>query len=311
MTDTTTPRTHVEHELASQPECWAQAVAAAARARSPACRRRASVSPSSVAARRCTSPGRTPPCARPAVHGETDAFPASEYRVRPALRPCRGDLPLGDDDRGARRARADRAPTTAPTITAITVDGATPIAALADATSIALAVRRRAVGGADPLPDHGPGAAARLARRGPRRASSPPAPAAVSSPLPVAAGDVRQITFLGSGWAAAIAEEAALKCREAAGFWTESYPAMEYRHGPISVSGPGTVVWVFGDPPRGLADDVGGDRRAVRERRSRSDGRSDPRPAPRRRARPPHRPRPGPPAVAVVQRRPRRRPALR
>ena len=31
---------------------------------------------------------------------------------------------------------------------------------------------------------------------------------------------------------------------------------MEYRHGPISVSGPGTVVWVFGDPPSGLADDV-------------------------------------------------------
>ena len=76
------------------------------------------------------------------------------------------------------------------------------------------------------------------------------------SPLPVAADAVRQITFLGRGWAAAIAEEAALKCREAAGFWTEAYPAMEYRHGPISVSGPGTVVWVFGEPPNGLADDV-------------------------------------------------------
>ena len=81
-------------------------------------------------------------------------------------------------------------------------------------------------------------------------------PAAVTSTLPVAAGDVRQITFLGRGWAAAIAEEAALKCREAAGAWTESYPAMEYRHGPISVSGPGTVVWVFGDGAAGLAGDV-------------------------------------------------------
>jgi fructoselysine-6-P-deglycase FrlB-like protein len=53
-----------------------------------------------------------------------------------------------------------------------------------------------------------------------------------------------------------MAEEAALKCREAAGFWTESYPAMEFRHGPISVSEPGTVVWVFGAAPPGLADEV-------------------------------------------------------
>ena len=78
----------------------------------------------------------------------------------------------------------------------------------------------------------------------------------VTAALPVAADAVRQITFLGTGWAAGIADEAALKCRESAGFWTESYPTMEYRHGPISVSGPRTVVWVFGAPPSGLADDV-------------------------------------------------------
>jgi fructoselysine-6-P-deglycase FrlB-like protein len=79
---------------------------------------------------------------------------------------------------------------------------------------------------------------------------------AVASPLPVAAGAFHQITYLGRGWAAAMAEEAALKCRESAGFWTESYPAMEFRHGPISVCEPGTVVWVFGTPPPGLADEV-------------------------------------------------------
>ena len=33
---------------------------------------------------------------------------------------------------------------------------------------------------------------------------------------------------------------------------------MEYRHGPISVSGDDTVVWVFGDAPAGLARDVAG-----------------------------------------------------
>jgi CRISPR-associated protein Cas5a/b/c len=79
---------------------------------------------------------------------------------------------------------------------------------------------------------------------------------AVSDPLPLDPADVQQVTFLGRGWAAAIAEEAALKCREAAGFWTEAYPAMEYRHGPISVSGPGKAVWLFGDEPENVARDA-------------------------------------------------------
>ncbi|MEU5160697.1 sugar isomerase [Streptomyces sp. NPDC020875] len=65
-----------------------------------------------------------------------------------------------------------------------------------------------------------------------------------------------QFTFLGSGWTCGLALEAALKLREAAGAWTEAYPAMEYRHGPISVTGPGRVVWIFGPTPPGLADDV-------------------------------------------------------
>ncbi|WP_368660245.1 SIS domain-containing protein [Ornithinimicrobium sp.] len=56
-----------------------------------------------------------------------------------------------------------------------------------------------------------------------------------------------QITFVGRGWTNGIAEEAALKLREAAQLWTESYPMMEYRHGPISIAAPGRVVWAFGD----------------------------------------------------------------
>jgi len=79
---------------------------------------------------------------------------------------------------------------------------------------------------------------------------------AVTDPLPVDPAAVSQFTFLGRGWAAGVADEAALKCREAAGAWTESYPAMEYRHGPISVSGPGTVVWVFGPVPEHLEADA-------------------------------------------------------
>ncbi len=31
---------------------------------------------------------------------------------------------------------------------------------------------------------------------------------------------------------------------------------MEYRHGPIAVTGPGRVVWMLGQQPDGLARDV-------------------------------------------------------
>lgn len=65
-----------------------------------------------------------------------------------------------------------------------------------------------------------------------------------------------QITFVGRGWTNGIANEAALKLREATQAWTESYPMMEYRHGPLSISAPGRVVWALGTPVSGLADDV-------------------------------------------------------
>jgi fructoselysine-6-P-deglycase FrlB-like protein len=55
-----------------------------------------------------------------------------------------------------------------------------------------------------------------------------------------------QFTFLGRGWAFGVAQEAALKLREAVTDWTEAYPTMEYRHGPISIAAPGRVVWHFG-----------------------------------------------------------------
>lgn len=55
-----------------------------------------------------------------------------------------------------------------------------------------------------------------------------------------------QLTFVGMGWAAALAEEAALKLRESTQSWVESYLATEYRHGPISISAPGRVVWALG-----------------------------------------------------------------
>ncbi|WTM64346.1 SIS domain-containing protein [Humidisolicoccus flavus] len=66
--------------------------------------------------------------------------------------------------------------------------------------------------------------------------------------------DAEQITFIGTGMSVGIAQEAALKCREAAQFWTEAYPSMDYRHGPISIAQPGRLLWSFGELPEGLAE---------------------------------------------------------
>ncbi|OON78752.1 SIS domain-containing protein [Streptomyces tsukubensis] len=79
---------------------------------------------------------------------------------------------------------------------------------------------------------------------------------AVTEPLAEAVVGAEQWTFLGRGWSYGLALEAALKMREAAGAWTEAYPAMEYRHGPISITGPQRVAWMFGVLPDGLAADV-------------------------------------------------------
>ncbi len=68
--------------------------------------------------------------------------------------------------------------------------------------------------------------------------------------------NAEQFSFLGTGWTIGLAHEAGLKMREAVQGWTESYPAMEYRHGPISIAAPGRVVWLFGDAVEGLAGDV-------------------------------------------------------
>lgn len=79
---------------------------------------------------------------------------------------------------------------------------------------------------------------------------------ALLAPIEVAWVDADQITFLGTRWTVGLAHEAALKLRESSQSWTESYPAMEYRHGPVAIAQPGRVVWVLGPTPPGLADDV-------------------------------------------------------
>ena len=36
----------------------------------------------------------------------------------------------------------------------------------------------------------------------------------------------------------------------------ESYPAMEFRHGPISMAGAGTLVWILDTPDPAVAEDA-------------------------------------------------------
>jgi glucosamine--fructose-6-phosphate aminotransferase (isomerizing) len=78
--------------------------------------------------------------------------------------------------------------------------------------------------------------------------------AALAAPLPADPADVDHLVFLGTGWTVGLASEAALKVRESAQAWSESYPAMDFRHGPVAVAGPRSLVWSFGDVAPDLDD---------------------------------------------------------
>jgi fructoselysine-6-P-deglycase FrlB-like protein len=79
---------------------------------------------------------------------------------------------------------------------------------------------------------------------------------ALTAPLPIDGQQFRQFVFIGRGVGVGLANEAALKMRETSGAWSEAYPAMELRHGPMSTLGPTSVVWCLGRAPDGLADEV-------------------------------------------------------
>jgi fructoselysine-6-P-deglycase FrlB-like protein len=241
--------THLAEEIASQPDCWRRAAGEVGRhvAALP-------LPGESVAVAGCgTSYFAAMAYAglrERAGAGLTDAFAASEFPLERAY------------DRVVVITRSgtttevldllDRLRGRVPTV-AVTASGATPVNAAAEvAVALDFADERsvvqtrfattvlallRATLGHD---------IAALADDGER---------ALARPLGGLA-DAEQVTFLGRGWAVGVAHEAALKLREAAGAWTEAYAAMEYRHGPISIAEPGRVVWMFGEPPNGLADEI-------------------------------------------------------
>jgi fructoselysine-6-P-deglycase FrlB-like protein len=184
-------------------------------------------------------------------HGETDAFAASEMP-----RGRRYDRLLVLSRSGTTtevRQLLDRVRGTVPTVV-ITADAQTPVARAADevidlgfADEESVVQTRFATSELALLRAHLGYDLAPAADAAQRLLAEPLAPELLAA---------RQFTFLGSGWTYGLANEAALKLREAAGLWTEAYPAMEYRHGPMSVTGPHSVVWLFGTPPYGLADEI-------------------------------------------------------
>ncbi|UUU19301.1 SIS domain-containing protein [Streptomyces sp. DSM 40750] len=246
-----------EIEIATQPECWRRATELARRPDAPAYA--AMPRPGErVAVVGCgTSWFMAHAYAvlrESGGHGETDAFPASEMPAGRAYDRVVALTRSGTTSEvlellGRLRGRT-------PTV-AVTADPATPVMDVADAavvldfadeTSVVQTrfattelVLLRALLGED------------LGHLGAQAAS------ALVEPLPEELLAAEQFTFLGRGWAYGIAQEAALKMREAAGAWTEAYPVMEYRHGPISITGPGRVAWWFGDPaavPVGLPEEI-------------------------------------------------------
>lgn len=92
--------------------------------------------------------------------------------------------------------------------------------------------------------------------------------AALAEALPAEPTEFKQFVFLGQGWTVGLADEAALKLREAASAWTEAYPAMEYRHGPISAAGRGTLVWAIGPVDPGVLADAADTGATIVNRRS-------------------------------------------
>jgi CRISPR-associated protein Cas5a/b/c len=70
---------------------------------------------------------------------------------------------------------------------------------------------------------------------------------ALAGDLPVDPEAVDAFVLLGRGWTVGLAAEGALKLKEAALACADAYPALEYRHGPIALAAPGTVVWPLGE----------------------------------------------------------------
>ncbi|MEU9890877.1 sugar isomerase [Sphaerisporangium sp. NPDC051011] len=244
--------TFVSDEIASQPSCWERAIELAGDVSGlPSAGERVAVvgCGTSLFIAQAYAGLR-----ESAGLGETDAFAASEFPHRRAYDRVVAICRSGTTTEVLSLLKACSAPTVA-----LTGDPSTPISQVTDvlvglefADEVSVVQTRFATTALTLLRAH-------LALDEPSLLPADlvaQAAAALDAPLPSGAAERAQFTFLGAGWTNGLANEAALKVREASGSWTESYPAMEYRHGPISVTDENSVTWFFGEPPAGLAADV-------------------------------------------------------
>ncbi|MGX9885695.1 SIS domain-containing protein [Streptomyces sp. NPDC002276] len=242
--------TYVEDELKSQPECWTRAASQA-----PKYRDVLPVPGERVAIVGCGTSyfmAQAVAALREGTgQGETDAFAASEF---PYGRPYDRVLALTRSGTttevlellGQLKGRTRT--------TAITADPHTPVMTAADDIVVLDFADERSV-----VQTRFATTAVTLLRAHlglHTDTAVADARTALAAELPQQLVACTQFTFLGRGWTVGLANEAGLKMREASLSWTEAYPAMEYRHGPISITTHGTATWMLGEAPEGLAQQV-------------------------------------------------------
>ncbi|WP_406450670.1 SIS domain-containing protein [Streptomyces sp. NBC_01622] len=242
--------TYVEDELRSQPECWIRAASEAPGYRDvlPAPGERVAIvgcgtsyfMAQAVAALR-----------EGTGQGETDAFAASEF---PHGRPYDRVLALTRSGTTTEVLELLGQLKGGTRTTAITADPHTPVMTAADETVVLDFADERSV-----VQTRFATTAVTLLRAHlglHTDTAVADARTALAAELPQQLVACTQFTFLGRGWTVGLANEAGLKMREASLSWTEAYPAMEYRHGPISITTHGTATWMLGEAPEGLAQQV-------------------------------------------------------
>jgi fructoselysine-6-P-deglycase FrlB-like protein len=239
--------THLEDEIFAQPASWTTAIARAVDAKLPAPGERVAVigCGSSLNVSRAYARLR-----EDAGHGITDAYPASEYT---GTRTYDHMVFISRTGTTSEVLAVLRAAPAGVVTTSITADPDAPLAQETDNLVLLDFAGERSVVSSQFIST---AIVAMRAHLGEDLSGLPAAAAAeLASPLAAGLAGHREFSFLGAGWAAFVADEAALKLREASQTWAESYPALEFRHGPISVSDSRTVVWGIGQIPADLADD--------------------------------------------------------
>ena len=240
----------IDREIASQPSVWRRAAALApslapqlpptgARLAVIGCGTSLYMAQAYAAAREATGAG------------ETDAFPASEL---PAGRRYDALLAISRSGTTTEVLRAlAPLPKALPTHAVVGVDG-TPIATTARHTVVldfadeASVVQTRFATTALVLLLAGLGLNTEDA--------AVQTESVLADGLPAGVATAGSFVFLGHGCTVGLANEAALKLRETALIAAESYPALEYRHGPIALASEQTLVWPLGNVESDLVADV-------------------------------------------------------